>query len=359
MDKIALIVAGHPISWGALALWAGAAALLLLVWIAAATRRSASGRGEALEQGLADMSRAQAELAGRMSQMTEALAARQGELARLMSERLDLSSRATQDNLGRLNERLAVIDAAQTRLAGLTQDIVGLKDILSNKQTRGAFGQGRMEAIIRDALPAGAYAFQATLSNRTRPDCVIRLPGDERLLVVDAKFPLEGFTALKEARGDDAKRLALARVRNDFGKHVKDIADKYFIPGETQDIAILFVPSESIHADLHEQLEDVVQKAARARIMIVSPSLLMMAAQLLMSLVRDARIREEAHLIQSEIARLVDDVRRLGERAGKLEAHFRQAQEDVAGLVASADRIVRRGRRIGAPEPERESRAAE
>ena len=216
-----------------------------------------------------------------------------------------------------------------------------------------------MEAIIRDALPAGAYAFQATLSNRTRPDCVIRLPGDDRLLVVDAKFPLEGFTALKEARGEDAKRLALARVRNDFGKHVKDIAEKYFIPGETQDIAILFVPSESIHADLHEQFEDIVQKAARSRIVIVSPSLLMMAAQLLMSLVRDARIREEAHLIQSEIARLVDDVRRLGERAGKLEAHFRQAQEDVAGLVASADRIVRRGRRIGAPDSDGPARAAE
>lgn len=371
MDRILLVIAGRPVTLAEAAFAAGGAALLLLLWIAgrsgrarAAEAAAAVERQRELDEKLTEMNRTQAELTGRMSQMTETLAARQVELARLMSERLDTSSRATQDNLGKLNERLAVIDAAQARLTGLTQEVVGLKDILANKQARGAFGQGRMEAIVRDALPSGAYEFQATLSNRTRPDCVIRLPGDDRLLVVDAKFPLEGFSALREAQGEEAKRVAMARVRNDFGKHVKDVAEKYFIPGETQDIAILFVPSESIHADLHEKFEDVVQKAARARIIIVSPSLMVMAAQLMMSLVRDARMREEAHLIQAELARLVEDVRRLGERAGKLETHFRQAQEDVAGLATSADKIVRRGQRIaaldsGAAAPPPLSRAAE
>lgn len=371
MDRILLVIAGRPVTLAEAAFAAGGAALLLLLWIAsrsgrarAAEAAAAAERQRELDEKLSEMNRTQAELTGRMGQMTEALAARQVELARLMSERLDTSSRATQDNLGKLNERLAVIDAAQARLTGLTQEVVGLKDILANKQARGAFGQGRMEAIVRDALPAGAYEFQATLSNRTRPDCVIRLPGDDRLLVVDAKFPLEGFSALREAQGDEAKRVAMARVRNDFGKHVKDVAEKYFIPGETQDLALLFVPSESIHADLHDKFEDVVQKAARARIVIVSPSLMMMAAQLMMSLVRDARMREEAHMIQSELARLVEDVRRLGERAGKLETHFRQAQEDVAGLATSADKIVRRGQRIaaldsGAAAPPPLSRAAE
>lgn len=375
MEKTIFVLAGKAVSLTDLAMAGGAAALSLLLLIALSSLRAgrarlaeeaaAAERQREIDEKLAEMNRAHAEMTGRMSQMTEALAARQIELARLMSDRLDTSSRATQDHLGKLNERLAVIDAAQSRLTGLTQEVVGLKDILANKQTRGAFGQGRMEAIIRDALPAGTYEFQTTLSNRTRPDCAIRLPGDDRLLIVDAKFPLEGFAALREARDDEARRAALARARNDFGRHVKDIAEKYFIPGETQDIAILFVPSESIHADLHEHFDDLAQRASRSRILVVSPSLLMMAAQLMMSLVRDARMREEAHLIQAQVGRLVEDVRRLGERAGKLDAHFRQAQEDLSGVITSADKVVRRGQAIGsietAPsEPRREvARAAE
>ena len=181
--------------------------------------------------------------------MAEWLGSRQADLARVVSDRLDsvgarlgagLESQAqtTGETLGQLNERLAVIDAAQSRLTEMTREVVSLKDILANKQTRGAFGQGRMEAIVRDGLPAGAYDFQFTLSNRARPDCVIRLPGDPRPLAVDAKFPLEGFSALRAARDDEARRAAHARVRADVGKHVKDIAERYLVPGETQDVAL-------------------------------------------------------------------------------------------------------------------------
>src|SRR5271154_4770184 len=219
-----------------------------------------------------------------------ALGARQADMTRVMAERLDhvgarlgagLESHAqtTGANLGKLNERLAVIDAAQARMVGIGEEVVSLKDILANKQTRGAFGQGRMEAIVRDGLPLGAYEFQYTLSNRARPDCAIRLPGDARVLAVDAKFPLEAFTALSEARSDEARKGGGQRVRADVGKHVRDIAERYLAPGETQDIALMFVPSESIWADLAEHFDDVVQKAHRARIVIVSPSLLMMAIQ--------------------------------------------------------------------------------
>ena len=188
-------------------------------------------------------------------------------------------AQTTGDNLGKLNERLAVIDAAQARLTGMTEEVVSLKDILANKQARGAFGQGRMEAIVRDGLPSGAYEFQFTLSNKARPDCVIRLPGDPRLLAVDAKFPLEAFTAFKRARAATRRARRAARVRADVGKHVKDIAERYLLPGETQDIALMFVPSESIYSDLVEHFDDVVQKAHRARVVIVSPSLMMMAIQ--------------------------------------------------------------------------------
>ena len=320
-------------------------------------RRQAEWRQESLERRLSELGLANAELKGSLRSMAETLATRQSDLARLVSERLDSvgarvgqgleqSSRTAHEDLLKLNERLAVIDAAQARLAGLTEEVIGLKDILANKQARGAFGQGRMEAIIRDALPSASFAFQHTLSNRSRPDCIVRLPGDERMLVIDAKFPLESFVALKEANSAEEHKQAAARVRADVGKHIRDIAERYLIPGETQDLAILFVPSESLYADIAEHFEDLIQKAHRSRIIIVSPSLLVMAVQVLQALVRDARVREQAHAIQAEVRLLVEDVGRLRERTAKLAQHFRQAQEDVGQVLTSADKIGRRGGRI-------------
>ena len=239
----------------------------------------------------------------------------------------------------------------------MTREVVSLKDILANKQSRGAFGQGRMEAIVRDGLPAGAYDFQFTLSNRTRPDCVIRLPGDTRLLAVDAKFPLEGFTALRAARDDEARKAAQARVRADVGKHVKDIAERYLLPGETQDMALMFVPSEAIYSDLVEHFDDLAQKAHRARVVIVSPTLMMMAISVAQSILRDARMRDEAHEIQAEVGKLMNDVRLLVERAGKLETHFRQAQDDLAGVGAGERAPRAASERIDAMDFSREAEA--
>jgi DNA recombination protein RmuC len=318
---------------------------------------SEAARQRDMDEKMAEIARQGAELTGRLRAMSEHLGSRQADLARLVSERLDnvshrmgqnleASSQTTGEHLTKLNERLAVIDAAQARLTGLTQEVVGLKDILANKQSRGAFGQGRMEAIIRDCLPPAAFEFQYTLSNRNRPDCIIRLPGDDRVMVIDAKFPLESFTALKGAASEEALKQAQARVRGDVGKHIKDIAEKYFVPGETQDIAVLFVPSESLYADLNEHFEDLVQKAHKARVIIVSPSLLMMAVQVMQAIVRDANVREQAHLIQDEVRLLVEDVGRLRTRVAKLDAHFRQAQEDIGQITTSADKITKRGERI-------------
>jgi DNA recombination protein RmuC len=342
------------------------AGLIILLSIAGLFRARKERRAAALaevarqhdmDEKMAEIARQGAELTGRLRAMSEHLGSRQADLARLVSERLDhvshrmgqnleASSQTTGEHLTKLNERLAVIDAAQARLTGLTQEVVGLKDILANKQSRGAFGQGRMEAIIRDCLPSSAFEFQYTLSNRNRPDCIIRLPGDDRVMVVDAKFPLESFTALKDASGDEALKQAQARVRGDVGKHIKDIAEKYFVPGETQDIAVLFVPSESLYADLNEHFEDLIQKAHKARVIIVSPSLLMMAVQVMQAIVRDARVREQAHVIQDEVRLLVEDVSRLRARVAKLDAHFRQAQDDIGQITTSADKITKRGERI-------------
>jgi DNA recombination protein RmuC len=367
MDRLLFSAGGLPVTL-AHALFAAVALLLLLLTIAtvalirgsrARTRvaEEALKRQREFDERMGELARNGSELAGRVQAFAEALGSRQADLARLVSERLDAvgtrvgqglesQTRATGDHLAKLNERLAVIDAAQAKLTGLTQEVVGLKDILANKQARGAFGQGRMEAIVKDGLPPSAYEFQYTLSNRNRPDCIIRLPGDDRVLVIDAKFPLEAFSALKAADSDELRKQALARVRNDIGKHVRDICERYFVPGETQDLAVLFVPSESVYADLAEHFDDLVQKAHRARVIIVSPSLLMMAIQVLQALVRDARVRDQAHLIQKEVQLLVDDIGRLRTRVTKLDTHFRQAQEDVAAITTSTAKIARRGDKI-------------
>ncbi len=297
-------------------------------------RLRAAERQEEIEARFGALVRSSAELNGRVAGMAEWLGSRQSDLARVVADRLDsvgarlgagldAQARTTGENLGKLNERLAVIDAAQSRLTEMTREVVSLKDILANKQARGAFGQARMEAIVRDGLPAGAYDFQFTLSNRARPDCVIRLPGDSRLLAVDAKFPLEAFSALRAARDEEARKGAQARVRADVGRHVKDIAERYLLPGETQDIALMFVPSEAIYSDLVEHFDDVVQKAHRARVVIVSPTLLAMAINVAQAILRDARMRDEAQAIQAEVGRLLNDVRTHRRARGQARDPFR------------------------------------
>ncbi|HZW48424.1 MAG TPA: DNA recombination protein RmuC [Microvirga sp.] len=367
MNDIVLIFGTHALTWGHVVTGMAALSLLLLTLVTVLllrTRREkaleaalAEERAREMDDKVAELTRIQAEMTGRMQTMAEVFGSRQSDFVRLISERIDglqhrvgqgleASTRHQSENLSKLNERLAVIDAAQQNLSNLTGELVGLKDILANKQSRGAYGQGRMEAIIRDGLPANAFEFQATLSNRMRPDCLVRLPGDARGLVIDAKFPLEGFTSFREAKGEEARARAAAKVRSDMLVHVKDIAEKYLIPGETQDIAMLFVPAESIYADLAEHFEDVVQKAHRARVVIVSPSLLTLAIQVMQTLVRDARIREEARVIQIEVQKLLEDVSRLDSRVAKLDAHFRQAQDDVAQIRVSTEKIAKRGERI-------------
>ncbi|MBN9440039.1 DNA recombination protein RmuC [Bosea sp. (in: a-proteobacteria)] len=371
MNQTAFLLLERPVSWGEAAF--GFAGLVLLLLSLALLSSWRSGRRHAAEAGaaaeraremddkVAEMNRMQAELTGRMQTMAEILSTRQGDLARLVADRIDglrqqvgsgleQNVRQTTEHLGKLQERLAVIDSAQKNLTELTGEVVTLKEVLANKQARGAYGQGRMEAIIRDGLPAAFFSFQPTLSNGRRPDCLVTLPGDGRGLVIDAKFPLESFTQLRAARGEQEKKAAAARVRGDVGQHIKDIAERYFLPGETQDMALLFVPSEALHADLHEHFDDLIQKAHRARVMIVSPSLLALAIQLMQSLIRDARMREEAQVIQSEVGKLLDDVRRLGERVDKLDTHFRQAQEDVGLIKTSAGKVTGRAEKIGALE---------
>ena len=298
-----------------------------------------------------------AELKGRLQTLAELSVTRHGELARAVNERLDRmthrvgsdlteTARKTTDSIAKLHERLAVIDSAQKNLTELSSNMVSLQEILANKQARGAFGQMRMEAIIQDGLPKGAYAFQATLSNGKRPDCLLHLPNTKASVVIDAKFPLEGFEAYRVARGPEEKKEAARRVRIDVGRHVDAMAERYFLPGETQDTAILFVPSEAIYADLAEHFSDLVQKAHRARIVICAPNMLMLAVQTMQAILKDVKMREQAHLIQREVTRLMEDMGRLRERVLDLQRHFGQANEDIEKILTSSERIAARGNKI-------------
>jgi DNA recombination protein RmuC len=334
----------------------------LAVVIARSSRRGAAlamaqaTRATELEDRLSDMLRAQSEATGRVDAMAQALAGRQAEMTRAVNERLDSvthrvgqsmeqTTRNTMDSLRVLHERLGIIDNAHKNLTDLTSQVTTLRDVLANKQSRGAFGQARMEAIVQDGMPKGSYEFQFTLSSGKRPDCVVFLP-DGRPLCIDAKFPLEAVTALHDARSEEEKKFATQRLRGDVMKHVADIAEKYLIAGETQDTALMFVPSESVYAEIHDGFDDVIQKAYRARVVLVSPSLLMLAIQVMQQILKDARMRDAADQIRTEVLNLGDDLGRLRDRVLKLQTHFTQANEDIRQILISADKIEKRAGRI-------------
>lgn len=376
----------HIVTLAEVSLVAVVCVLLVIFMMALSAMKAAKQRSTDLNRQFGDVMRFQAELSGRLQTLGEANSSGYADMSRSLNERLEqasktmgenleanatrttqnlgllnerldkvshrmgqsleASAKSTTANLGALNERLAVIDRAQKNIAELSSQVVGLQDILSNKQQRGAFGQGRMEAIIEDGLPRDAYSFQATLSNGKRPDCLIYLPNASASIVIDAKFPLESFELLKSADTPQLTKEAMARVKNDVGTHIKDISEKYFIPGETQDTAMMFVPSEAIYADLHETFPDIIQKAYRSRIVIVSPNMMMLAISTMQAILKDAKMREQSALIQNEVARMMKDVSLLDDRVRKLDRHFGLAEKDIRDILISSDKVTKRGKQI-------------
>ena len=359
------ITLGHALGFGAILLVVLLAALVVALWRAARARAiaaaEAADHARDTEARIADVLQAQAEMQGRMGAIAEVFGARQAELTQSLGQRLDAmtgrlgqtmteQTRSTHESLAKLQERLAVIDTAQGNIQSLAGQVVQLQAILSNKQTRGAFGQSRMEVIVADGLPHGAYEFQASLSNGSRPDCLVRMPNGAPSLAIDAKFPLEAWNAIRAAEGADMQKVAAQAFRRDIEVHIRDIAEKYLIQGETQDTAFMFVPSESVFAEIHENFEGVVQKAHRARVVIVSPSLLMLSIQVIQAILKDARMREQAHLIQGEVIRLMEDVARVDERVRRLQTHFGQAAKDIDDILVSTSKVTKRGQKIEALE---------
>ncbi len=298
---------------------------------------------ERLTGGLQTVSEAQAKAQLSMINMMEE---RLAKVQLQMNENLSHSSRRTAQSLGDLQQRLSTIDKAQEKITKLSGDVLSLQDILSNKQTRGAFGEIQLTDIVSKALPSDGFELQATLSNGKRADCLIKLPNPPGPIVVDSKFPLEAYEALRNASSETETSTAVRSFRTSVRKHIKDISEKYIIEGETADGAILFLPSEAVYAELHANFSDLVREGFTARVWIVSPTTCMATLNTMRAILKDARMREQAGAIRNELTLLYHDVDRLGVRVESLDRHFNQAAKDISDIKISADKAGRRAKRL-------------
>lgn len=340
--------------------------VLCLVWLALSLKKSKEQEGEVstlLAEQLAQIAekqaQQQAELSGRLTQLGEGQMNTQAALNKTLEERLDTVAKRlgdglqhqtekTGETLAQVQARLAVIDQAQKNLAEMSEQMVGLQDILSNKQARGAFGEVQLQDLVTNALPPSAYQFQATLSGGKRPDCLLTLPNPPGSIVIDAKFPLDSYERLRNAKDDGAKLQASRDFSTDVRAHVKAIADKYIIPGETAESALMFLPSEAVYAELHANFRPVVEESFKRKVWIVSPTTLMATLNTVRAVLKDARMREQAGVIQKEVMTLLEDIGRLDSRVENLEKHFDQAARDIDQIKTSSKKIVSRADKIDA-----------
>lgn len=346
----------------------GAAGLLLLivllVIITARTAARSARMTEPLARQMGDLSArvqglsdGQHQLAGGLNHVSEAQAQSQSSMLQLMEKRLAQvqeqmnenlhgSSRRTAQSLGELQQRLTAIDKAQENITKLSGDVLTLQDILSNKQTRGAFGEIQLHDIVSKALPSDSFTLQHTLSNGKRADCLIHLPNPPGPICIDSKFPLEAYEALRRAKSDWEVNEAAKFLRNSVRKHIKDIAERYILDGETADGALMFLPSEAIYAELHANFPELVREGFDARVWIVSPTTCMATLNTMRAILKDARMREQAGAIRRELGLLFADVDRLGTRVENLDRHFHQAAKDISDIKISADKAGRRAKRL-------------
>jgi DNA recombination protein RmuC len=295
----------------------------------------------------------EARLATVQQQMQDRLADNAAKSARAMAEMqermaqsLHGSSKQTTTSLTQLQERLAAIDKAQDNITKLSGDVLSLQDILSNKQTRGAFGEIQLHDIVSKALPSDSYSLQATLSNGKRADCLIHLPNPPGPIVIDSKFPLEAYEALRNAKTDYDLKDAVAKMKTSVKAHIRAISEKYILEGETADGALMFLPSEAVYAELHANFPELIREGFAARVWIVSPTTCMATLNTMRAILKDARMREQAGAIRKELGALHGDVERLVTRVGNLDRHFGQARKDVEDIMISSEKAAKRAGRL-------------
>ena len=361
MDDLARLNLSDPL---VVIMLAGAGFLFLLLLMAVRASMRTAKLAEplaqqmgALGQRVQALGEGQERLAGGLHHVSEAQAQSQTSMLQLMEQRLALvqqqmnenlhgSARRTAQSLGDLQQRLSAIDKAQDNITKLSGDVLSLQDILSNKQTRGAYGEIQLNDIVTKALPSDSYTLQATLSNGNRPDCLIHLPNPPGHIVIDSKFPLESYEALRKAKTDRELNESAKFLRSSIKKHIKDISSKYIIEGETADGALMFLPSEAVYAELHANFPELVRDGFAARVWIVSPTTCMATLNTMRAILKDARMREQAGAIRRELGLLFQDVERLGTRVENLDRHFGQAAKDLSEIKISSDKAGRRARRL-------------
>ena len=361
MDDLATLNLSDPL---VVIMLAGAGFLFLLLLMAVRASMRTAKLAEplaqqmgALGQRVQALGEGQERLAGGLHHVSEAQAQAQTSMLQLMEQRLALvqqqmnenlhgSARRTAQSLGDLQQRLSAIDKAQDNITKLSGDVLSLQDILSNKQTRGAYGEIQLNDIVTKALPSDSYTLQATLSNGNRPDCLIHLPNPPGHIVIDSKFPLESYEALRKAKTERELNEAAKFLRSSIKKHIKDISSKYIIEGETADGALMFLPSEAVYAELHANFPELVRDGFAARVWIVSPTTCMATLNTMRAILKDARMREQAGAIRRELGLLFQDVERLGTRVDNLDRHFGQAAKDLSEIKISSDKAGRRARRL-------------
>jgi DNA recombination protein RmuC len=311
-------------------------------WLGQRVQMLSDGQ-ERLAGGLHHVSENQAHSQTAMLQLMEK---RLSEVQRSMGEALQGTSQRTAHSLGELQQRLATIDKAQANIEKLSGNVLNLQDILANKQARGAFGEIQLNDIVQKALPSDAYTMQATLSNGKRADCLIHLPNPPGPIVIDAKFPLEAYEALRRAQNPAELQTAQAQLRAAVRVHIKAIAEKYIVDGETADGALMFLPSEAVYAELHANFPEVVRDGFAVKVWIVSPTTCMATLNTMRAVLKDARMREQAGAIRATLRMLHRDVELVVERVEKLSTHFNQARADLDGITTAAERAGKRAARL-------------
>ena len=338
--------------------------VMVLLWmVARAAGRAAQATApltnqmEYLNQRVQTIGDGQQQLAGGLTQVSEAQAAQQNNMLKLMEARLaavqeqmtlnlTTNAKTTANSLGELQQRLVTIDKAQDNIQKLSGDVLSLQDILANKQTRGAFGEIQLQEIVSKALPSDAYAWQATLSNGKRADCLIHLPNPPGPIVIDSKFPLEAYEALRNATTELDTKDAIKFMRTSVKAHIKAISEKYILEGTTADGAIMFLPSEAVYAELHSNFPELIREGFEARVWIVSPTTCMATLNTMRAILKDARMREQAGAIRTALRQLHRDVELVVDRVDKLNTHFNQARKDIEGISTAAERAGKRAHKL-------------
>ena len=281
------------------------------------------------------------------NELHEILQKRLNDISGQVEHRLNKGFEKTTETFTDVVKRLALIDEAQKRITELSSNVVSLQEVLTDKRSRGAFGEVQMAGLIGNVMPEGSYALQHSLSNGTRVDCMMFLPDPTGHIAIDSKFPLDSFQKMMDDEATDLDRVkAEKQFRLDIKKHIKDISSKYIIENETADGAIMFIPAEAVFAEIHAHQPQLVDEAQRARVWMVSPTTLMAVLTTARAVLKDSATRKQVHVIQEHLVSLAKDFDRFRVRMNNLSKHIQQANKDVTDVHISANKISSRFEKI-------------